>query len=218
MLIWNVLFYQPPLPIPKNTTMLTLVLCLLSPSYMYCVSSTACLPKLSSLHFALYLSIHLVLRILNLLPLVCLSSVLSLYLCLVVKWWLTRGMQPRIWPTNTHTHLCTLKYTHILISLEYSVQATCCTYCTHKDAVEGQGYARRVRHSHTYSQRSVSQVKSDKQSVESHGWSRDIEWNRQRTHMQGLFWHLAMINSFHMCFLVVFSSPSNSIFPLAPSE
>lgn len=40
-----------------------------------------------------------------LLPLVCLSSLpLFFYLCLVVKWWLTRGEQPRIWPTHTHTH------------------------------------------------------------------------------------------------------------------
>lgn len=71
---------------------------------------------------------------------------LSLYLCLVVKWWLTGGVQPRIW--RAHRHTC------IAISQEYRMQATCCTYCAHMHTQKALLRAKGMRggletHSHT---------------------------------------------------------------------
>lgn len=173
-----------------------------SPLLFFFLFFTACLLKLS-LHLtfttsftqSLFLSSFLSCHSPSSLPLL---SSLSLYLCLVVKWWLTGGVQPRIGPTRACTH------THQLISQEHSMQATCCTYCTHKDTVDGEVYGRPVRQTNShilkYTQCSVGQVKSSKQSVESLCWSRNISWNCQYSHTQCLIWHPVMISRLSMYF------------------
>ena len=124
------------------------ILCL----YHICfVSLTACLPKLSLTLLPLTTSLHL-----SLFPSFFLSSEssltppsgpsllaslsLSLPCCQVVTHW--RRAAKDLVHTRTHTHT----HTHTLISQEYSMQATCCTYCTHSARTRSHTHAHIQRH------------------------------------------------------------------------